>query len=241
MQFSHGNTRAEAACRPHLHSLLLTPGDTQFTLQGLTSWRLPAHNAISQSGSVPAKSIVASASPSREFGCALMDSIIARIVVRPATFASQNAMTTSPSRIEVSIHNDARLFAALSAIVSHSARRAGLAPNAQQGFAEATLEACRETFPLLHQNDSKNGMLHLAIVDFADRVEVTIEHSGEALPTAGLDTFCAQPGGGSSEGISGALQGTKVDRVQYETSGGISRVILIKYSRARPLESSSSA
>ena len=84
-------------------------------------------------------------------------------------------------------------------------------------------------------------MLRVVLQDFNDRVEMTIEHSGEPLPTAGLDTFCAQAGNESESKLSSALQVKKVDRVQYETRDGVSRVILIKYSGARPRESSSTA
>jgi hypothetical protein len=138
-------------------------------------------------------------------------------------------MTGSPSRIEVSLHNDPRLLAALATIASHAARRAGLNRGAQDAFAEAAVDACRDTFPLVNPNpENQMGMLHVVIQDFHDRVEMAIEHNGEALPTAGLDTFCAQVGiGGQS--LSAALQVKKVDRVQYETRDGISRVILIKY------------
>ncbi|HKS80503.1 MAG TPA: hypothetical protein VJR23_03280 [Candidatus Acidoferrales bacterium] len=150
-------------------------------------------------------------------------------------------MTHSPSRIEVSLHNDSRLLAALSAIVLHSARRAGLPPAAQNDFACAAIDACLDTFPLIPAAAGNSGMLRVVLQDFNDRVEMTIEHSGEPLPTAGLDTFCAQAGNESESKLSSALQVKKVDRVQYETRDGVSRVILIKYSGARPRESSSTA
>jgi hypothetical protein len=170
-----------------------------------------------------------------------MDSIIARIAVRPATFASPSVMTTSPSRIEVSIQDDPRLLAALAAIVSHSAHKAGLSHAAQQDFTQAALDACRDTFLLVNDGDARSGVLRLLILDFADRVEVTIEHRGKPLPTAGLDTFCSSPLSETGRSLSGALQRTKVDRILYESRDGFSRVTLVKYSRARPLGSSSSA
>lgn len=170
-----------------------------------------------------------------------MDFTIARIVARPATFASPIAMTPSPSRIEVSLHDDPRLLAALGTLVLHSARRAGLPPSAQEDFASAALDACRDTFPLIPASAGPKGMLRVVLQDYQDRVEMTIEHSGEPLPTAGLDTFCAESGRGSEGKLSSALQVRKVDRVQYETRDGVSRVILIKYSGARPLGSSSTA
>ena len=151
-------------------------------------------------------------------------------------------MTSRPARIEVSLHNDPRLLAALATIASHSAQRAGLNRRAQDGFAEAAVDACRETFPLLNPApENRMGMLHVVLEDFHDRVEMTIEHNGEALPSAGLDTFCAQAGIGGGQGLSAALQLKRVDRVQYETRDGISRVILIKYTGTHSASQSSTA
>ena len=142
-------------------------------------------------------------------------------------------MTTDQTRTELSLQNDPRLMAAVSAIVSHSAQRIGLTSEAQEGLAAAVMNACRETFPLLGDQDGNNPALKIIVEDFQDRVEVTIEHSGEALPTAGLDTFCAGGGDDGTAGISNSLQDTRVDRVQYESHGGRSRMKLIKYCGGR--------
>ncbi|MGD0403254.1 MAG: hypothetical protein ABSB66_08655 [Candidatus Acidiferrales bacterium] len=139
-------------------------------------------------------------------------------------------MSIDPSRTEVKLQDDPRLMAGVVAIVSFAAQRCGLSTGAQEGLAAAAAEACRETFPLLHANGSKDSSLKVIVSDFADRVEVSIEHSGESLPSAGLDTFCdAASSAGSQTGLSGALQKTNVDRVQYETRDGVSRMTLIKY------------
>jgi hypothetical protein len=139
-------------------------------------------------------------------------------------------VTTDPARTELKVHNDPRLLSAVGAIVAHSAHRAGLPREAQQGFAEAAIDACRDTFPLLGNDSGENRHLRMVIEDFPDRVQVTIEHSGESKPTAGLDTFV---GGASKERASGkisaSLQDTRVDRVQYDTHEGRSRMTLIKY------------
>ena len=146
------------------------------------------------------------------------------------TSASPTKMTIDPSHTELSLHNDPRLMAAVGAIVSHSAQRVGLASDAQEGLAGAVMDACRETFPLLGDLDGKNSALKVIVEDFPDRVEVTIEHTGEALPTAGLDSFCGGGNEGAMPGISNSLQDTRVDRVQYETKDGLSRMKLTKYS-----------
>lgn len=139
-------------------------------------------------------------------------------------------MGIDPTRTELTLNDDPRLMAGVVAIVSFAAHRCGLSSGAQEGLAAAAAEACRETFPLVNGNGSKDSSLKVIVSDFADRVEVSIEHSGESLPSAGLDTFCdAASSAGSQTGLSGALQKTNVDRVQYETRDGISRMTLIKY------------
>jgi hypothetical protein len=142
-------------------------------------------------------------------------------------------VTTDPARTELKVHNDPRLLTAVGAIVSHSAHRAGLPHEAQKGIAEAAVDACRETFPLLGNEHNSDRDLCLTVEDFPDRVQVTIEHSGESKPTAGLDSFVGGAKEGVAEGISNSLQDTRVDRVQYETVDGRSRMTLIKYRSGR--------
>lgn len=118
---------------------------------------------------------------------------------------------------------------AVGAIVSHAAHRAGLPREAQEGFAEAAIDACRETFPLVENSNDGNRDLRMIVEDFPDRVQVTIEHSGEAKPTAGLDSFVGGSTDNVAAGISHSLQDTRVDRVKYDTHEGRSRMTLIKY------------
>ena len=159
-----------------------------------------------------------------------MGCIIVPIAAKLATCGLQTPMSTDPSRTELTLHDDSRLMAGVVAIVSFAAHRCGLSSGAQEGLAAAAAEACRETFPLVNSNGSKDSVLKVIVSDFPDRVEVSIEHSGESLPSAGLDTFCqAASSTGSQAGLSGALQKTSVDRVQYETRDGVSRMTLIKY------------
>ena len=138
-------------------------------------------------------------------------------------------MTTDPARTEITLHDDPRLVAGVVAIVAHAAERCGLSHGAQTGLTAAAVEACRETFPLLSSNGTQDAALKVIVADFPDRVEVTIEHLGEPLPAAGLDTFCGGGADLSPEALSKALQKTSVDRVQYETKEGRSRTTLIKY------------
>jgi hypothetical protein len=139
-------------------------------------------------------------------------------------------MSTDPARTELIVNEDERLLAAIEPVVFQASLRCGLSTEAQQGLAAASIAACKETFPLLKDsNRSGKPAVKVIITDFTDRVEVAIEHTGEALPTAGLDTFVGDAVAGADAGLSGALQKTKVDRVQYETKEGLSRMTLIKY------------
>jgi hypothetical protein len=158
-----------------------------------------------------------------------MDYIIVRTAARHATSASWRPVTTDPARTELKVHNDSRLLLAVGAIVSHAAHRVGLPREAQEGFAEATMDACRETFPLIGNDTDGNRDLRMTVEDFSDRVQVTIEHSGDANPTAGLDSFVGGSKEGVAAGISHSLQDTRVDRVKYDTHEGRSRMTLIKY------------
>jgi anti-sigma regulatory factor (Ser/Thr protein kinase) len=138
-------------------------------------------------------------------------------------------MSTEPARTEILLHDDSRFFAAIGAVVQHASQRCGLSEAGQQGLTAAAEEACRETFPLLQGHANGEPTVRMIVSDFPDRVEVAIEHTGEALPTAGLDTFIGDASADPGAGLSRALQMTKVDRVQYATSGGLSRMTLIKY------------
>jgi anti-sigma regulatory factor (Ser/Thr protein kinase) len=138
-------------------------------------------------------------------------------------------MSTEPAHTELILHEDTRFFGAIGAVVQHASQRCGLSEAGQQGLTSAAEEACRETFPLMEGQTNGEPTVRVIVSDYPDRVEVAIEHTGAALPTAGLDTFIGDAAGDPGAGLSRALQMTKVDRVQYATSGGLSRMTLIKY------------
>ena len=126
---------------------------------------------------------------------------------------------------EIVVGDDPRFLGALGNIVSHFAERAGLDAPARQQLADAAVEACRSAFPLLNGQDL---CLRLVIQDFTDRIEVTLEHPGEPLPVAGLDSLVAglrknEPSGS----VASILK--QVDRILYETRNGCSRLTLVKY------------
>ena len=115
-------------------------------------------------------------------------------------------MSNEPARTELMLPDDERLLAAITPVVQH-ALGAAASTESQEGLAAAAIEAARETFPLMEGQAAGEPKVRVVVSDFPDRVEVAIEHRGEALPTAGLDTFVKDAVAGSGAGLSMALQG----------------------------------
>lgn len=140
-------------------------------------------------------------------------------------------MTTEPNRVSIQLSIDSRLLRGVAGAVEHFAQRAGLDEAACRNLVEAAEQACETTFLLLAQGQD----LLILIEDFPDRVEVTLEHRGEALPSAGLDTFAGFGGEGEPAGdLSGLALMSRVDRVLYDTRDGTSRMTLVKYTSGAP-------
>jgi anti-sigma regulatory factor (Ser/Thr protein kinase) len=126
-------------------------------------------------------------------------------------------------RVVLKLSNDPRLVASVAGAVGHIAERAGFDTGAQADLVAAAEEALRQTFPLLA---NAGALLGVTVEDFPDRVEVTLEHRGHPLPAS------QQTGG-----LTGPKLLARVDRVQYDTQGGVSRMTLIKYIRPQSSES----
>jgi hypothetical protein len=135
-------------------------------------------------------------------------------------------MVTERPRIECALQDDVRLFAGVRAIVFHSAEQVGLPEKTREELAEATLEVCREAFAIAKKSKSCDAALKLIVGGAPDRIEITIEYAGD-IPRSRSD---------NSFGKARAAKGG-VDHVRCESSGGRSRVTLIKQCNA--LESKS--
>jgi len=129
-------------------------------------------------------------------------------------------MTSDPARTELTVPDDPRLIPAVGAVVAHAAERAGLAHSLQEGFAAAAIEACRELFSLIQKGSNSDSRLQVSVVDFPDRVEVSIENAGGSARTENI------------ESLRPARQYAMVDRVVHETHNGRLRTTLIKYTGA---------
>ncbi len=168
-----------------------------------------------------------------KFGFALTACIIVRTVVKPAKSGWWTSVASEDGRTEVVLGDDPRFFGVVEGVVYHVGQRAGLSASDQQQLAEAAAQACLSTFPLLNGHESR---LKLIVKEFADRIEITLEHSGEAVPIAGLDSFASGIHKHDSDQCSGASLLTRVDRVLYETCDACSRITLVKYLAERAPE-----
>src|ERR1700722_14841639 len=124
-------------------------------------------------------------------------------------------MTTKGEKIACDCENDPRLIAGIAAIASHVAKYAEWKSESQTQLAEATAEACREAFGVTEMGKDKAGSIRGVCEPFQDRIEVSIEFSGEY-----------------SEKEIAAVQKTKngsASRLNYESADGHSRLKFVQY------------
>ena len=138
-------------------------------------------------------------------------------------------MAAETKSIQLHIDADARLAAAAGGAVRYLGDAAGLEDHAIAHLQAAVVSACLEAFAHLTQ---EHQHLDVTLTRLADRIEIALSHGGEGKPALGLDSiagFAASgtAGKGESAASSGAIEG--VDRVQYETRGGVAITRFTKY------------
>src|SRR5690348_12074306 len=87
-------------------------------------------------------------------------------------------------------------------------------------------DLCRQTLPLL--KESEDG-LDVSIEDFDDRLQISVEHRGQAQPSVGVESFIAECARESDQRITGVNLIRTVDRIEYDASHGSIRTTLVKY------------
>ena len=135
-------------------------------------------------------------------------------------------MTREHSRTTLHLSRDDRLIAAVGGAVAHFAERVGMENSACHLLTSALEELCRETLPLL--NGTGDG-LDVAIEDFDDRLQISVEHHGEAQPSIGVESFIAECARESGRRITGVRLIRTVDRIEYDARNGSIRTTLVKY------------
>ena len=160
---------------------------------------------------------------------------IVRTAAKLATFVSLIPMSADPTRVEVVLHDDSRLLAAVDAIVVFAGQRVGLTEREQAGLAAATSETCAEVFSIANHNGDRGSTLRVVVSDFSNRVEVAIESLDSEHPTGPSHAAGSKAGAPSEAYVSvkAALQRSDVDRVQHEVYNHRPWTILIKYLAAQ--------
>src|SRR5207302_9389842 len=119
---------------------------------------------------------------------------------------------------------DDRLIAAVGGAMAHFAQRVGIENAACILLTSALEELCRQTLPLLNGDG-----LDVAIEDFDDRLQISVEHRGEPQPSVGVESFIAECARDSKQRVSGAHLMRTVDRIEYDARDGSIRTTLVKY------------
>jgi hypothetical protein len=130
------------------------------------------------------------------------------------------------SRTVLHLSRDDRLIAAVGGAVSHFAERVGIENAAGNLLTSALEELCRQTLPLLNRNGDG---LDVAIEDFDDRLQISVEHKGEAQPSVGVESFIAECARDSDQRLTGMRLLRSVDRIEYDARSGRIRTTLVKY------------
>ena len=98
-------------------------------------------------------------------------------------------MPSEHSRTVLHLSRDDRLIVAVGGAVAHFAERVGMDDAARTLLTGALEDLCRQTLPLLNGNGE--GM-DVAIEDFDDRLQISVEHRGEPQPSVGVESFIAE-------------------------------------------------
>jgi hypothetical protein len=130
------------------------------------------------------------------------------------------------SRTVLHLSRDDRLIAAVGGAVAHFAERVGMDDAARNLLTGALEDLCRQTLPLLN---GKGDGLDVAIEDFDDRLQISVEHQGEAQPSVGVESFIAECARGSNQRVTGVHLMRSVDRIEYDACHGSIRTTLVKY------------
>ncbi len=135
-------------------------------------------------------------------------------------------MAREHSRTILHLSRDLRLMAAVGGAVAHFAERVGMEEAARNLLTDALEDLCRQTLPFLNGNGEG---LEVAIEDFDDRLQISVEHRGEAQPSVGVESFIAECARDSKQRVTGLRLMRTVDRIEYDARDQSVRTTLVKY------------
>jgi hypothetical protein len=139
-------------------------------------------------------------------------------------------VVTDAKSVQMQIEADPRLAAAAGGAARFFGDAAGLEAPAITDWQTAIVAACNAAFEHLTREHPR---LQVTLTWLADRIEVALSREGDAGPALGLDTLAGlapQHGSAQEKGRrGGSLVLGGVDRVQYDTLGGVAVTRLTKY------------
>jgi tRNA G26 N,N-dimethylase Trm1 len=132
-----------------------------------------------------------------------------------------NAHPEGMARIECTVDGDPRLIAGAAMIVTHVARRAGLASGAASNLADATVQACHTVLESMEGSGART--IRLAASELPNSIEVSVE---PVAPSAAR-RLSSEQFRRLAERVRQTLKST-TDSVSVEVQEGFSRVTLVK-------------
>jgi len=136
-------------------------------------------------------------------------------------------MTDEPVRVVFHLDQDPRLVGVFCCAVEHQAAQAGLETVAGAQLSKAAGDVCRET---ISQHGGSGEAVDVTMDTFSDRMEIAIHCRGQVLPAVGLEKFAfSGASAGEGEGLNGLELLSRVDRVLYNSDGGVARTTLVKF------------
>ena len=138
-----------------------------------------------------------------------------------------NPMADEPVRVVFHLDQDWNLVGVFCCAVEHQAIQAGFETEAGAELARAAGDVCRET---ISQLGGDGPGVDVTLDTFSDRIEIAIHCRGQALPVLGLEKFAfSNTQTGRAGGINGQELLSRVDRVLYNSEGGVARTTLVKF------------
>jgi len=136
-------------------------------------------------------------------------------------------MSEQPVRVVFHLDQDRKLVDVFCSAVQHQALQAGLQAEHGAQLATAAADVCHETIAKLSGNGE---IVDVTLDTFTDRIEIAIHCRSLGLPAVGLDKFALSGSrSGENRGVSGMELLSRVDRVLYNTDGGVARTTLVKF------------
>jgi hypothetical protein len=136
-------------------------------------------------------------------------------------------MADEPVRVVFHLDQDSDLVSVFCCAVEHQAVHAGFETEAGAQLARAAGDVCRES---ISQLAGDGAGVDVTLDTFSDRIEIAIHCRGQVLPLIGLDAFAfSEALTGRASGVNGLELLSRVDRVLYNTEGGVARTTLVKF------------